>query len=117
MAVSEGANYAPAAMPKPVVEPGEFVFAAMHLDHGHIGGMDVCAQGLLAAEKMVEDGRLKAAVDKRYAGWDSAAGQDILQGRRTLAQLADEVLERNTDVAPVSARQEALENLVNRFCG
>ncbi|MCY4753709.1 xylose isomerase [Pelomonas aquatica] len=90
---------------------------AEDLFHGHIGGMDVCAQGLLAAEKMVEDGRLKAAVDKRYAGWDSAAGQDILQGRRTLAQLADEVLERNTDVAPVSARQEALENLVNRFCG
>src|SRR5699024_3230157 len=27
----------------PVVEPGEFVFAAMHLDHGHIGGM---TQGL-----------------------------------------------------------------------
>ena len=33
-------------MPKPVVEPGEFVFAAMHLDHGHIGGM---TQGLLDA--------------------------------------------------------------------
>src|SRR5699024_11338977 len=46
MAVSEGANYAPNSMPKPVVEPGEFVFAAMHLDHGHIGGM---TQGLLDA--------------------------------------------------------------------
>ncbi|WP_246957852.1 Gfo/Idh/MocA family oxidoreductase [Brachybacterium sp. Marseille-Q7125] len=46
MAVSEGANYAPAAMPKPVVKPGEFVFAAMHLDHGHIGAM---TQGLLGA--------------------------------------------------------------------
>ena len=46
MPASEGANYAPAAMPKPVVEPGEFVFAAMHLDHGHIGGM---TQGLIGA--------------------------------------------------------------------
>ena len=46
MAVSEGANYAPAAMPKPVVEPGEFVFAVMHLDHGHIVGM---TQGLIGA--------------------------------------------------------------------
>lgn len=46
MAVSEGANYAPAAMPKPVVEPGEFVFAVMHLDHGHINGM---TQGLIGA--------------------------------------------------------------------
>ncbi|MGO1568868.1 MAG: Gfo/Idh/MocA family protein, partial [Brachybacterium sp.] len=46
MAVSEGANYAPDSMPKPVVEPGQFIFAAMHLDHGHIGGM---TQGLLDA--------------------------------------------------------------------
>jgi xylose isomerase len=83
---------------------------------GHIGGMDVCAQALLVAEKMIEDGRLKAAVDARYAGWDAAAGQDILQGRRSLAELADGVLAKNTDTAPVSGRQEALENLVNRFC-
>ncbi|HEV6965463.1 xylose isomerase [Roseateles sp.] len=90
---------------------------AADLFHGHIGGMDVCAQALLVAEKMIVDGRLKAAVDSRYAGWDTAAGQDILQGRRSLADLADEVLARNTDVAPVSGRQEVLENLVNRFCG
>ncbi|PTT82479.1 xylose isomerase [Pelomonas sp. HMWF004] len=86
------------------------------LFHGHIGGMDVCAQALLVAEKMITDGRLKAAVDARYAGWDSAQGQDILQGRRTLGQLADEVLARNTDVAPVSGRQEVYENMLNRFC-
>ena len=89
---------------------------AEDLFHGHIGGMDVCAQALLVAEKMINDGRLKAAVDQRYAGWDAPAGQDILQGRRTLEQLADEVLARNTDIAPVSGRQEVLENLVNRFC-
>ncbi|MBW8848447.1 MAG: xylose isomerase, partial [Burkholderiales bacterium] len=90
---------------------------AEDLFHGHIGGMDVCAQGLLIAEKMITDGRLKAAVDARYAGWDSAPGQDILQGRRTLDQLAEQVLAGNADVAPVSGRQELLENLVNRFCG
>jgi len=83
---------------------------------GHIGGMDVCAQALLVAEKMINDGRLKTAVDRRYAGWDAAEGQAILQGQRTLGQLADQALTRNVDVAPVSGRQEALENLVNRFC-
>ena len=46
MATSEGANYAPAPMPRPVVSPGEFDFAVMHLDHGHIGGM---TQGLIDA--------------------------------------------------------------------
>lgn len=43
---SDGANYAPAEMPQPVVAPGEFTIAAMHLDHGHIFGM---VQGLLGA--------------------------------------------------------------------
>jgi xylose isomerase len=90
---------------------------AADLFHGHIGGMDVCAQALLIAEKMVNDGRLKSAVDSRYAGWDTPAGQDILQGRRTLGDLAEQVLIANTDVAPVSGRQEVFENLVNRFCG
>lgn len=35
----DGMNYAPsAAKPQPVVKPGEFTFAAAHLDHGHING-------------------------------------------------------------------------------
>ena len=34
-----GMNYAPTGKPNPVVKPGEFVFAAIGLDHGHIGGM------------------------------------------------------------------------------
>lgn len=89
---------------------------AADLFHGHIGGMDVCAQALLVAEKMIKDGRLEAAVDQRYAGWDAEPGQAILQGRRSLSELADEVLERNTDIAPVSGRQEVLENLFNRYC-
>jgi predicted dehydrogenase len=32
-------SYAPQGRPEPVVGPGEFAFAAMHLDHGHIYGM------------------------------------------------------------------------------
>ncbi|WP_374562267.1 xylose isomerase [Ideonella sp.] len=90
---------------------------AADLFHGHIGGMDVCARGLLIAEKMILDGRLQAAVDARYAGWEAAGAQDILAGRVSLDQLAERVLADNVDVAPVSGRQEALENLVNRFCG
>ncbi|MFT4122273.1 MAG: Gfo/Idh/MocA family oxidoreductase [Microbacteriaceae bacterium] len=39
MPSSDGANYAPASVPRPVVAPGEFVIAATHLDHGHIRGM------------------------------------------------------------------------------
>jgi len=90
---------------------------AEDLFHGHIGGMDVCARALLVAEQMIVDGRLAAHVSQRYAGWDTPAAREILDGRVSLDQLADRVLARNTDVAPRSGRQEYLENLVNRFAG
>jgi predicted dehydrogenase len=35
----DGMNYAPAGRPQPVCSPGDFVFAAVGLDHGHISGM------------------------------------------------------------------------------
>jgi len=37
-AVTDGMNYAPKGKPAPVCRPGEFVFAAAALDHGHIYG-------------------------------------------------------------------------------
>jgi predicted dehydrogenase len=43
---ADGMNYAPAGKPNPVVGPGEFLFAAAHLDHGHIYGQ---TNGLLEA--------------------------------------------------------------------
>ena len=36
--MKDGMNYAPKGKPSPVVKPGEFVFAATALDHGHIYG-------------------------------------------------------------------------------
>ena len=39
MNVSDGMTYAPKGKPQPVVKPGEFVFSAVGLDHGHIYGM------------------------------------------------------------------------------
>ena len=35
---SDGINYAPQGKAQPVVNPGDFVFAATHLEHGHING-------------------------------------------------------------------------------
>jgi predicted dehydrogenase len=46
MQKSDGMNYAPQGKPAPVVKAGEFVFAAMGLDHGHIFGM---CNGLIEA--------------------------------------------------------------------
>ncbi len=46
MQKSDGMNYAPKGKPAPVVQPGEFVFAAAALDHGHIYGQ---CNGLIEA--------------------------------------------------------------------
>ena len=43
---SEGMTYAPKGKPSPVVKKGEFAFAAIALDHGHIYGM---CNGLIEA--------------------------------------------------------------------
>jgi predicted dehydrogenase len=43
---ADGGSYAPQGKPNPVVKRNEFVFAAAHLDHGHIMGM---CNGLLEA--------------------------------------------------------------------
>lgn len=39
MQKADGMNYAPTGTPRPVCGPGEFRFAAVGLDHGHIYGM------------------------------------------------------------------------------
>lgn len=46
MGRADGMNYAPQGKPNPVVEKGEFRFAAIGLDHGHIYGM---SNGLIEA--------------------------------------------------------------------
>ena len=85
------------------------------LFHAHIGGIDTLARGLLGAARMLEAGELEAFVAERYAGWDSGLGQAILKGEQSLAELATHVAEKKLEPAPVSGRQEWLENLVNRY--
>jgi xylose isomerase len=89
---------------------------AVDLFHGHIGAIDVAARALLAAERMIQDGRLARAVEDRYAGWRAPLGQGILAGKSSLEALSAHVLDRDADPEPASGRQEYLENLVNRFC-
>ena len=81
----------------------------------HAGAMDVCARGLKAAAKMLEEGRLEAARDARYAGWQGEAAQAMLAPGARLEEIADAAVARGLDPQPVSGRQEQLENLVNRY--
>ncbi|HUF33832.1 MAG TPA: xylose isomerase [Acidimicrobiales bacterium] len=84
------------------------------LIHAHVGGIDTLARALLVAAGLLEDGDLPGAVDERYAGWERGLGQEILDGKADLASLHELVSRDDIDPAPVSGRQERLENLVNR---
>ena len=89
-------------------------FEPEDLFHAHIGGLDHMARGLLAAEKMINEGKLEKAVAERYAGWNGELGQRILKGA-SLSDLSKLVLDQDLEPRPKSGRQEALENLVSRY--
>jgi len=90
------------------IEPDDLVWA-------HAGAMDLCARALLIAEKMVLDGALQRHVDARYAGWNGERGRAILDGARSLDDLARDVEQRGVEPLPHSARQERLEHLVASY--
>ena len=85
------------------------------LFHAHIGGMDTCARGLLVAARMLEDGKLQAAVDDRYRRWSDGLGRRLMAGQMSLQEIAEHVLRNGIDPKPRSGRQEMLENLVNSY--
>src|SRR5579863_5645406 len=82
---------------------------------GHIGGLDSCAQALIAAAKLIEDGKYDAALAERYAGWDASGPKAMLEGKVTLEEIAGRVAREGIEPKPRSGRQEFLENLLNRY--
>ncbi len=88
---------------------------ARDLVAAHAGAMDVCARGLEAAAKMLEDDALEGPRRERYAGWEGEEGAALLAPGATLDGVADRAEERGVNPAPRSGRQEILENVVNRY--
>ena len=82
---------------------------------GHIGGIDACAQALLAAEAMIEAGKFDALRAERYAGWNAPAAQAMLKPGASIEAIAKRVHDETIDPKPRSGRQEFYENLVNRY--
>jgi predicted dehydrogenase len=76
----DGMNYAPSGRPQPVCAPGDFVFAAVGLDHGHIYGM---CNGLVEAGgqlRWVYDDDNEKVVEfcRRYPGTEAAPAVDAV---------------------------------------
>ena len=85
------------------------------LFHAHVGGMDVCARGLLIAEKMIRSDTLGQLCEDRYAGWSKTFGQAMLDGELSMSEISDRVLDEQIEPQPCSGRQEMLENIVNQY--
>lgn len=80
--------------------------------YAHIGGMDVFARALLAAHRILEDGRYTEWRSQRYATFDSGDGVAFAQGKLGLEELAKLAGE---EPPQTSGRQELYENLLNQF--
>ena len=84
------------------------------LFEAHIGGMDVFAAGLVAAQRIIDDRALSSFVEERYASFDSGEGARFERGGMTLEELASGAGEYGR-AGIASGRQERLENIVNRY--
>jgi xylose isomerase len=79
---------------------------------GHIGGIDTFARALLIAHDLLENSPLTAFRTGRYASFDEGKGADFEAGRLTLEDLRDHAASVG-EPAPVSGKQEWIENLIN----
>ena len=83
--------------------------------YAHVGSIDAIARGLLNAAALFEDGALQNNLSERYSGWNKDFGRSIMDGEKSLDDLAAYVHESDLEPQPRSGRQEYLEGLVNRF--
>eukprot|EP00095_Tigriopus_kingsejongensis_P011221 snap_masked-scaffold9446_size2417-processed-gene-0.2 protein:Tk11221 transcript:snap_masked-scaffold9446_size2417-processed-gene-0.2-mRNA-1 annotation:"xylose isomerase" len=88
---------------------------AIDLIASHAGAMDVCARGFKAAYAMLEEGKLEAAREQRYAGWNNPEAAAMLGESATLESVAALAESKALQPQPRSGQQEILENLVNRY--
>lgn len=83
--------------------------------YAFILGMDTFALGLIKAAAIIEDGRLNAFLQDRYASFYNGIGQTILDGSATLTSLACYAESLGAPAMPDSGRQEYLQSIVNNI--
>ncbi|HOE98796.1 MAG TPA: xylose isomerase, partial [Rectinema sp.] len=89
------------------------------LFEAHIGGMDAFAAGLLAANRIIDDGKLDTFVRRRYASFDGDIGRRFEDGQLNFEELANLASTFGTSAAAKigrsSGKQEYLENLIMQY--
>ena len=82
--------------------------------YAHVGGMDVFARALIAADAILEKSAFKAMRTERYRSFDSGAGKAFENGKSTFEDLYDHA-KANQNIKQSSGKQELYENIVNQF--
>lgn len=84
------------------------------LFHAHIGGMDVFARALLAADAVLQQSAYKRMRSERYSSFDNGDGKTFEAGKMDLAKLASIGL--SSEEPPLqSGQQELYENILTQF--
>ena len=78
----------------------------------HIGGMDAFARGLLIADSVRQDPKMRTLLQERYNSFDSGDGKRFEHGELGLAALRD-IAAGAGEPARISGKQELVENLIN----
>lgn len=84
------------------------------LVYAHIGGMDVFARALMAADRLLSDSPYKKMVTDRYASFDSDEGKSFEKGVLSLEDLKAYAL-KNGEPEQISGQQELYENIINDY--
>jgi xylose isomerase len=84
------------------------------LFYAHIGGADIFARALIAADNILQKSDYKKIRKDRYASFDSGNGKAFEEGKLSLTDLRNLAAEAG-EPETLSGQQELLENLVNRY--
>lgn len=80
----------------------------------HIAGMDAFAAGLIAADKILTDGRIDDFIANRYRSYSEGIGKKIVEGKTSLKELSEYALGLG-EVKVESGAQEYLESIINQI--
>jgi len=84
------------------------------LFHAHIGGMDVFARALMAANDILTNSSYQEMKKGRYSSFDEGSGKEFEEGKLNLEDL-HKFASENPDLEQISGKQERYENLINRY--
>ncbi|NDG46008.1 MAG: xylose isomerase [Flavobacteriia bacterium] len=82
--------------------------------HAHIGGADVFARALVAADHVMHQGGLEELRAARYASFDQGEGKRFEEGKLNLEALTKIALQGSRP-KQISGKQERYENILNQF--